>query len=66
MSGKYDDRKADACGDEKVEALLKEHRELAAKAGVSGTPSFWINGQFIVGANIPAIESILNKKGNLD
>jgi len=66
MSGKYDHRKVDACSDEKVSALLREHRELAAKAGVSGTPSFWINGQFIVGANIPAIESILKSKQNLN
>lgn len=65
MSGKYDDRKVEGCGDEKVSALLKEHRELAAKAGVTGTPSFWINGQFVMGANIPAIESILKNEENL-
>jgi hypothetical protein len=40
MSGKYDDRKTDACSDKKVSALLKEHRELASRARVSGTPSF--------------------------
>jgi glutaredoxin len=62
MSGKYDHRKVDACSDEKVSTLLKEHRELAAKAGVTGTPSFWINGQFVVGANIPAIEGILKNQ----
>jgi thiol:disulfide interchange protein DsbC len=66
MSGKYDDRKVEPCDDEKVSALLKEHRELAAKAGVSGTPSFWINGQFIVGANIPAIENILKNHKNVN
>ena len=66
MSGTYDDRKVDACSDEKVSALLKEHRELAAKAGVSVTPSFWINGQVIVGANIPAIESSLKNQKNFN
>jgi thiol:disulfide interchange protein DsbC len=66
MSGKYDHRKVGACSDEKVSTLLKEHRELAAKAGVTGTPSFWINGQFVVGANIPAIEGILKNQKNLN
>lgn len=64
MSGKYDDRKVDGCSDEKVSALLREHRDLAAKAGVTATPSFWINGRFVMGANIPAIESILKNQEN--
>lgn len=64
MSGKHDDRKVEPCGDGKVSALLQEHRELAAKAGVSATPSFWINGRFIVGANIPAIENMLRNQKN--
>jgi thiol:disulfide interchange protein DsbC len=64
MSGKYDDRKVEPCGDERVSALIKEHRELATKAGVSATPSFWINGQFVMGANIPAIENALKNQNN--
>ncbi len=59
MTGKYDQQKVEPCPDEKVSALLKEHREIAAKAGVTGTPAFWINGQFVMGANIPAIENLL-------
>ncbi len=64
MSGKYDDRKVEPCGDERVSALIKEHRELATKAGVSATPSFWINGQFVMGANIPAMENALKNQNN--
>ena len=66
MSGKHDGHKVDTCSDEKVSALMKEHRELAARAGVSGTPSFWINGHFVVGANIPVIESMLKHQENLN
>ena len=64
MSGKHDDRKVEPCGDEKVSVILREHRELAAKAGVSATPSFWVNGQFVMGANIPVIEKILKNQNN--
>jgi thiol:disulfide interchange protein DsbC len=66
MSGKHDGHKVDTCTDERVSALMKEHRELAAKAGVSGTPSFWINGHFVAGANIPVIETMLKHQKNLN
>ena len=66
MSGKHDGEKVDTCNDEKVSALIKEHRELAAKAGVSGTPSFWINGHVVAGANIPVIENLLKNQKNLN
>jgi thiol:disulfide interchange protein DsbC len=66
MSGKYDDRKVATCKDDGVAALMKKHKELASKAGVNGTPTFWINGHVVVGANIPAIESILKNQKNLN
>ena len=62
MSGKYDQEKVEVCADEKVSALLKEHMELGTKLGVRATPVFWINGQYVAGANIPAIEGFLSKK----
>ena len=62
MSGKHDQKKVEVCADEKVSALLKEHMELGTKLGVRATPVFWINGQYVAGANIPAIESFLSKK----
>jgi thiol:disulfide interchange protein DsbC len=64
MSGTYDERKVEPCPDEKVSALLKEHREIAAKAGVTGTPAFWINGSFVMGANLPAMERIFKNQNN--
>ena len=66
MTGKHDGENVDTCRDERVSALMKEHRELAAKAGVSGTPSFWINGHVVVGANIPVIEHLLKNQKNLN
>ena len=52
----------EVCADEKVSALLKEHMDLGTKLGVRATPVFWINGQYVAGANIPAIEGLLAKK----
>lgn len=63
------------CGnlDEKREILDKEHNDkgmfdaqkiVVDKLQVSGTPAFWINGQFVSGANIPMIESIIGKAPN--
>ena len=59
MSGKYDSKKPDTCQDQKVSALLKEHKEIALQAGVNGLPAVWIDGKSVQGANIPAIEKLL-------
>ena len=59
MSGKHDGERLDTCNDAKVSALIREHRELAVKAGVSGTPSFLIHGHVVTGLNIPVIEQLL-------
>jgi len=40
-------------------ALLAEHKELAAKAGVFATPTLWVNGRHVSGADIPLIEKYL-------
>ncbi len=44
--------------------MLEAQRSVAEKLQVSGTPSYWINGKFVSGANIPLIESIIGKAGN--
>jgi len=62
MKGKLDDQKYAKC--EKAEAadLLKVHKELAGKIGITGTPFFIINGKkAVVGANTPEIEAALIK-----
>jgi thiol:disulfide interchange protein DsbC len=61
MAGKIDGQKVDTCPDDEVSALMKDHLEIANKAGINGTPVFWINGAFVHGANIPALEALLNQ-----
>ncbi len=44
---------------EKAGALLEEHRQLAMKAGVFATPTLWVNGKHVPGADMPLIEKYL-------
>jgi len=64
MRGIHDKEKLDACSGERASALLHEHKDIAARAGVGGTPSFWIDGHAVVGANIPALEKLLDEPTN--
>jgi len=59
MAGKHDDMKFQVCNDRAVEDLAKLHKETALALGVTGTPLFFINGQPVIGANIPVIEKLL-------
>ncbi len=43
---------------------LQEQKAVVDKLQVAGTPSYWVNGKFVSGANIPLIESIIGKAGN--
>jgi len=62
MTGKLDDMKFKVCKDAHVDTLLKAHKEVASQLGVTGTPFFIINGQPVVGADIPMIEKLLGPK----
>jgi thiol:disulfide interchange protein DsbC len=62
MSGKLDDMKFTPCKSEAVEELLKTHREIGDRVGVTGTPLFLIDGQVVFGADIPRIEKLLGSK----
>jgi len=44
---------------EKAATLLEEHKQLAMKAGVFATPTLWVNGKHVSGADIPLIEKYL-------
>jgi thiol:disulfide interchange protein DsbC len=59
MSGELDKVKFNVCNDEKVEALLNEHKRIAASMGINSTPQFWIDGKHVQGANIPLIGRLL-------
>ena len=62
MAGKLDDMKFKPCGDAEVAELVKAHKEIGARIGVTGTPLFLIDGQVIEGADIPRMEKILGGK----
>jgi thiol:disulfide interchange protein DsbC len=62
MTGKLDDMKFTPCKTAAVEDLLKAHREIGDRVGVTGTPLFLIDGQVILGADIPRMEKILGSQ----
>jgi len=62
MSGKMDDMKFAPCKSAAAEELLQEHRKIAGQAGITGTPVFLIDGQVVVGADIPRMEKLLKVK----
>jgi thiol:disulfide interchange protein DsbC len=62
MTGKLDDMKFKPCQTAAVEELLKAHREIGNRIGVTGTPLFLIDGQVVFGADIPRIENLLGSK----
>ena len=62
--GNLDDKRdiLDKVHDDK--GMLEAQKAVADKLQVAGTPSYWVNGKFVSGANIPMIESIIGKAGN--
>jgi thiol:disulfide interchange protein DsbC len=61
MSGKLDDMKFKVADEAKGDQLLKSHRELGGRLGISGTPYFFVNGKVVRGANLPLISKILEE-----
>jgi thiol:disulfide interchange protein DsbC len=51
---------------EQVKKLAQEHINLARMIGVTGTPTSFINGKQIVGADIPQIEKLLNDAAKIE
>jgi thiol:disulfide interchange protein DsbC len=62
MSGKLDGKPSTPCPDGSGEQLFKIHREAVQKTGLNSVPFFFINGQAVSGADIPAIEHVLGQK----
>jgi thiol:disulfide interchange protein DsbC len=50
LDKKYDDK-----------GRLQEQKTILEKLKVDATPSYWVNGTFVPGANMPLIEKLLNK-----
>jgi len=49
--------------DKWASGLVMQHRQIASRMGVMGTPLFWVNGKMVQGANIPVIEKLLKEGG---
>jgi thiol:disulfide interchange protein DsbC len=62
MAGKLDDMKFTPCKSAAADDLLKAHKEIVDRIGVTGTPLFLIDGQVVFGADIPRMERILGNK----
>ena len=59
MEGKLDGKKLKVPAGCDKEKVLMEDIEAGKKAGVMGTPAFFINGKFVNGANLPLIDKLL-------
>jgi len=62
MTGKLDDQKFATCDKKDVEETIRMHKELAQSLGIEATPFFFIDGQVVQGADMPAIEKLLGPK----
>lgn len=60
MHGRYDGRPLPDFEDNKQ---LEAHLEVVNKLGVRGTPKFWINGTYLSGADLQAMEQLLGAPG---
>ncbi|MEE4252853.1 MAG: DsbC family protein [Desulfuromusa sp.] len=58
FTGKYDNQPVPDAPDD---GRLAVFRDIAHKAGVNGTPHFWINGQHVTGYNPQQFDALLNK-----
>lgn len=59
FGGKYD---REPVPEFKDNNKLKTHKMIVAELGIRGTPAYWINGNFVNGANIEAIKHYLSKQ----
>lgn len=46
---------------ESIKKLASEHMELARKVGITGTPTFFINGKAVVGADLARIDALIKE-----
>jgi len=62
MTGNPDNKQPDVCSSKDVDELAALHKTLAQSLGINATPFFFIDGQVVQGADIPAIEKLIGKK----
>lgn len=59
MTGGLDDMKFETCNRKEVKEMVKAHREILDRAGIQSTPSFLIDGQAVMGADMEMLEKLL-------
>jgi thiol:disulfide interchange protein DsbC len=62
MSGKLDDMKFTPCKSPAADELIRVHKEICNRLGITGTPLFMIDGEIVWGADIPRMEQLLGIK----
>ncbi len=61
FGGRWDDAPLPPLANDCRENLLSEHQQLAGMLGVRGTPSIWVNGTAVKGADLDAIAALLDQ-----
>ena len=46
---------------ETIKKLASEHMDWARKVGITGTPTFFINGKAVVGADLARIDALIKE-----
>jgi len=62
MTGKLDDMKFTPCKSAAADDLVKAHKEICNRIGITSTPLFMIDGEIVWGADIPRMEQLLGDK----
>jgi thiol:disulfide interchange protein DsbC len=59
MAGKYDKEDLSKAGSPAASERLASHGRIAEKIGIQGTPTFWIDGKIVAGANFRLMDALL-------
>ena len=62
MRGEHDKDAVPAVTDDKAKALADEHLRLTRDAKVNGTPTFFVNGMVVIGADIDGLKKAIEKE----
>jgi thiol:disulfide interchange protein DsbC len=67
MAGRLDGKDAvfSACPGSEADELLKFHKEMTGRIGISGTPVIAVNGKIVLGANLAALEKFIKEDAQI-
>ena len=61
MKGEIDGKQYETCKSDEVEELIKLHKSLGEKMGVTATPFYVVDGVAVAGADMGKIQQLLSK-----